>query len=148
MELTREEKIELTRKEFKLNPKDLCLKNNKIYLCGKPIDKWHREMWEWLAEEGDENTHKREFIYEHFDNLNVINLLERDCYCFRCLYVSLVEDENDENKAPCAYCPLCEHEENIGCLGGLYHLYSECLTLPKSRRDIAYHIANLEWEWK
>ena len=39
MELTREEKIELTRKEFKLKPKDLYLKNNKIYLYGKPLDK-------------------------------------------------------------------------------------------------------------
>ena len=54
MELTREEKIELTRKEFKLKPKDLYLKNNKIYLCGKPLDKWYKEMWEWMAEKGDE----------------------------------------------------------------------------------------------
>ena len=147
MELTREEKIELTRKEFKLKPKDLYLKNNKIYLCGKPLNKWHKEMWEWMVEKGDENTHKREFIYEHFNNLNVIKLLERDSYCFGCLYVSLVEDEN--NDEPCAYCPLCEYEESksMGCLGGLYHLYKKCLTISKSRRDVAYHIANLKWEW-
>lgn len=124
------------------------MKNNKVYLCGKPLDKWHKEMWKWMAEKGDENTHNREFICEHFDNLNVIKLLERDFCCFGCLYVSLVGDENSED--PCPYCPLCEYEESksMGCLGGLYHLYKKCLTIPKSRRDVAYHIANLKWKWK
>lgn len=146
MELTREKKVELTRKEFGIKPKDLYLKNGKIYLCGKSLDKWHREMWKWMAEKGNENTHKLEFVYEHFNDPNVIKLLERDCCCFGCLYVSLVEGEN--NETPCAYCPLCECEEDVGCLGGLYHLYGKYLSIPKSRKYIAYRIADLEWEWK
>ena len=61
--------------------------------------------------------------------------------------MSLVEDENNDD--PCAYCPLCEYEESkIGCLGGLHHLYGKYLTIPKLRKDVAYHIANLKWKWK
>lgn len=147
MELTREKKVELTRKEFGIEPKDLYLKDDKIYLCGKSLDKWHREMWEWMAEKGDENTHKLEFVYEHFNNPNVIKLLKRDSYCFGCLYVSIVEDDGWYGE-PCDDCPLCEYEQNKGCLNGLFYLYGECLDDSKLRKDMAHKIADLEWEWK
>lgn len=151
MELAKEKKLELTRKEFGIEPKDLYLRNNKIYLCGKSLDKWHREMWDWIAEnpnaEDDIRTGKGNFVYEHFDDVNVIKLLHRDSYCFGCLYVSIVEDDGWCGE-PCGDCPLCEYEQNKGCLNGLFYLYGECLDDPKLRKDMAHKIADLEWEWK
>ena len=146
MELSREKKIELIRKEFGIKLKDLYLKDDKIYLCGKPLDKWHREMWDWIAESGDAEIGKCDFVSEHFDDKNVIELLNVNSYCFGCLYVDIVEDKNSDDV--CDYCPLCDYKENRGCCNGLYVLHVECLSDPELRKEVARHIANLEWEWK
>lgn len=131
---------------------DLELSNGKILLQGKPLDQWHKGMWEWIAK-SPSNT-KTQFVDRNLNEFNK-GLLITFCNCFGCLCAKIAARAR---RVWCSNdCPLCSSKRNVGCLNGLYveWLFNqgfcsdeyEDTPLFLTHYTLSLQIASRTWDW-
>ena len=114
-------------------------------LASKPLEHWHKEMWEYLAEYPHKN--KNDFVEEIFTPKEC-DLLYDSWYCFACLFAGR---SRNKDKNPCEYCPLCNYgKHGLNCLHGLYDKWEDASFNENydEAKKVATQIANLQWRVK
>lgn len=114
-------------------------------LVSKPLEQWHKEMWEYLAKYPHKD--KSDFINEVF-SFSERMLLFKSWDCFACLFVGRSRKRTNNS---CDFCPLCSYGQNgLNCLHGLYDKYIKAKDAEDygEVRKIATQIANLQWRIK
>lgn len=114
-------------------------------LASKPLEQWHKEMWEYLAKYPYKD--KNAFINEVFP-FSERMLLFDSWACFACLFAGRSRMRKNN---PCDFCPLCSYGQNgLNCLHGLYDKWinaKEAGDYDEAKR-VATQIANLQWRVK
>lgn len=114
-------------------------------LASKPLEQWHKEMWEYLAKYPHKD--KDAFINEAFP-FSERMLLFDSWACFACLFAGRSRMRKNN---PCDFCPLCSYGQNgLNCLHGLYDKWINAKEAGDydEVRKIATQIANLKWRVK
>lgn len=134
---------------------DLRLEGGKVYLHGKSLDQWHRDMWLAIAENPEINL--RHYVLNNLSS-KIYDFLSKEYldtyWCpdvFAWLYSAKLNDG-----AKCEYCPL-KHEDSAGCCDGLfevyddmefnYRFYPDSDSLEWVKRS-SLDMANHEWIWE
>ena len=114
-------------------------------LASKPLEQWHKEMWEYLAKYP--HKAKNNFVEKTFTSKEC-DLLFNSWDCFACLFAGRKRNRTNN---PCDFCPLCSYGQNgLNCLHGLYDSYINAKEAEDydEVRKIATQIANLQWRVK
>lgn len=114
-------------------------------LASKPLEQWHKEMWEYLAKHPD--RYKEDFVGKTF-TLEECDLLYDSWYCFACLFAGRSRKRKNN---PCDFCPLCSYGQNgLNCLHGLYDKWINAKEAGQydEVKKVATQIANLQWRVK
>ncbi len=115
-------------------------------LASKPLEQWHKEMWEYLAKYPYKN--KEDFARETFTE-DECDLLYLSWYCFACLFAGrgILTTKNSS----CDYCPLCSYgQSGLNCLHGLFDKWFDAKKAGHYEQvtKTATQIANLQWRVK
>ena len=114
-------------------------------LASKPLEQWHKEMWEYLAK--CPHKDKDAFINEVFP-FSERMLLFDSWDCFACLFAGRSRKRKNN---PCDFCPLCSYGQNgLNCLHGLYDKWINAKEAGQydEVKKVATQIANLQWRVK
>ena len=128
---------------IKVNPKKFPV------LASKPLEQWHRDMWEWIAKHP--TMTKNDYVNLTFLD-NEIKLLVSFRNCFACMFANRRNSYSEEAYSEsCDYCPICNFGSyGLNCCHGLYDIYRTAFLDEDYEKAslVATMIANLEWRVK
>lgn len=119
--------------------------NRYPVLASRPLEQWHKEMWEWLAQYPQFT--KEDFVNTVFTD-DEVDLLYGSWYCFACLFAGRRRKVKNNS---CEYCPLCAYGQyGLNCLHGLFDKWCKAKDFKNfdEAKKIATQIANLTWRVK
>lgn len=111
------------------------------FLNNKPLSEWHKEMWNWLAD--NPQKRKEDWINLQDFTTDEIDKLKNADNCFACLQAGR---NIAQMNLTCGKCPICTRDIFDECLNGLYGKW--CDNTGFKRAEAAHKIANLEWREK